>query len=68
MFVVHKIAHSPRIRAQYLVGSWAEQEKLVKRLEITWCPTCHAHVNPEGKLDVTGITHVCPFSDTQLIV
>jgi hypothetical protein len=31
-----------------------------------YCPTCNAEVEPDGKLDATGISDVCPVCRVEL--
>lgn len=34
---------------------------LLREQGLEWCPMCRAAVEPDSKLDATGLTNICPF-------
>lgn len=43
-----------------------ERGIIMARDSEAWCSMCKAIVEPDGKLDATGITNICPFCCTEL--
>jgi hypothetical protein len=38
---------------------------LMQEQGLEWCSDCYAAVEPDGKLDATGVTNICPFCGTE---
>ena len=37
-----------------------------KYQDVSWCDSCQAVIEPEGRLDSTGIYSVCPFCGEEI--